>query len=86
MERRKKELTVQGEAVIHGREATFDAAQVTGTRTSLSGAFIARIRTNHAEEDEQDRLRRLFTRTSDSGEIRYSQVGSHEDVMHFARS
>lgn len=80
--RRKDELEVEGEAVIRGREAKFDAAQVTGTRTSLRGDFIARIRTNHAEEDEQDRLRRLFTQTSE--DVRY-QEKEHEEPLVFAR-
>ena len=84
LERRKAELTIAGEAVIHGREASFDAAEVTGTRTSLSGAMIARIRSNHAEEDEQDRLRRLFTQTSD--ELRYKEADTQSHVMPFARS
>ena len=81
--RRKDQLEVEGEAMIRGREAKFDAARVTGTRTSLSGDFIARIRTNHAEEDEQDRLRRLFTQTS--GELRYKDK-EHEKTLPFARS
>ena len=85
-ENRKDELLVEGEAVIHGREATFDATQVTGTRTSLSGAYIARIRSNHAEEDEQDRLRRLFTQTSSAEKIRYKEQEQHDYVMPFARS
>ena len=84
LERRKDRVLVEGEAVIKGREALFDAAQVTGTRTSLAGGFIARIRTNHAEEDEQDRLRRLFTQTSDSSNIRYQESEDNEHVMPFA--
>lgn len=84
LNRRKTQLTVEGEAIIHGREASFDASEVTGTRTNLTGAFIARIRTNHAEEDEQDRLRRLFTQTS--GEIRYIEKKRESEVMHFAHS
>jgi two pore calcium channel protein, plant len=66
VERRKDQLMLDGEAVIHGREAYFDGAEITGTRTSLEGGYIARIRTNTAEEDEQDQLRRLFTRQESS--------------------
>lgn len=84
LERRKTELTIDGEAVIHGREAKFDASQVTGTKTNITGAMIARIRSNHAEEDEQDRLRRLFTQTSD--DIRYKESEGQGHVMPFARS
>lgn len=86
LERRKDELTVAGEAVIHGREASFDASTITGTRTSLSGAFIARIRSNDASEDEQDRLRRLFTQTSNPDEIRYHGEEQDDYVLPFARS
>jgi two pore calcium channel protein len=81
--KRKDQLEVEGETVIRGREARFDAAEVTGTRTSVRGDFIARIRTNHAEEDEQDRLRRLFTQTS--GDLRYHEK-EHEKTLPFARS
>jgi hypothetical protein len=81
--KRKDELTVEGEAIIHGREASFEASNITGTRTSIRGGFIARIRTNFAEEDEQDRLRRLFTQASD--ELRYKEK-DHEKPLPFARS
>lgn len=84
LEKRKEQLTVEGEALIQGREALFDAAEVTGTRTSLVGGFIARIRTNHAEEDEQDRLIRLFTQTSDHEDIRYKESESNEHVLPFS--
>ncbi|CAB9519936.1 pore calcium channel protein 1 [Seminavis robusta] len=84
---RKEELALDnGEAVIHGREASFDASEITGTRTSVRGGFIARIRTTHAEEDEQDRLRRLFTQTSEEDEIRFKPQEEHEWTMPFARS
>jgi len=84
LERRKDQLTVDGEAVIQGREAMFDASKITGTITSLAGAYIARIRINNAEEDEQDRLRRLFTQTSD--DLRYHEKERDEHSLPFARS
>lgn len=86
LKKRKDKLVVEGEAVITGREAKFDASTVTGTRTSIVGGFIARIRSNHAEEDEQDRLRRLFTQTSDVDDIQYKAQEGNEHVLPFARS
>lgn len=59
---------VEGEAIIHDRRALFDAAQITGTKTSLTGAYIARIRHTSSEisgsNHHQSRLRQLFTQQS----------------------
>lgn len=65
-ERVDEEVVGDGEAVISNRRAIFDAATVTGTKTSLSGGYIARLRhTNSASEGkQQERLRKLFTQTS----------------------
>jgi len=86
LEQRKKEVNIKDEAVIHGRQATFDASEITGTRTNLMGNYIARIRSNHAQEDEQDRLRRLFTQISDEAAILYKEREDAEHVLPFARS
>lgn len=83
MEKRKDRVEVDGEAVISGREARFDASEITGTRTSIRGGFIARIRSNDAQEDEQDRLRRLFTQAS--SELRY-KTKDDEHELFFVRS
>ena len=59
---------VEGEAIIHDRRAMFNAAQITGTKTSLTGAYIARIRHTTSEisgsNHHQSRLRQLFTQES----------------------
>jgi len=59
---------VEGEAVIHERRALFDAAQITGTKTSLTGNYIARLRHSHSamagSDHHHDRLRQLFTQQS----------------------
>jgi len=68
------EEIVDGEAVIRDRRAVFDASVVTGTKTGLSGGFIARYRRSHSDgqsdgQHEQDRLRQLFTQRSGTMEI-----------------
>jgi two pore calcium channel protein len=57
---------VEGEAIIHGEGAHFDASKITGTDTGITGGYIARIRARHAdvEIDEREGLRRLFTQQS----------------------
>jgi len=59
---------IEGEAIIQDRRALFDAAQITGTSTSLTGAYIARLRHSNSEMDGGDhhhkRLRELFTQQS----------------------
>lgn len=59
---------VDGQAVIQDRRAIFDAAQITGTNTTLTGQYIARIRHAHSGISESNhhhaQLRALFTQTS----------------------
>jgi two pore calcium channel protein len=66
---RSGEDIVQGEAIIRGQRAMFDASEVTGTKTGATGGYIARIRTVHrdVEVDEREGLRRLFTQQSSNG-------------------
>jgi Ion transport protein len=60
-----------GNAVIDvlNRQVNFDASQVTGTETGLTGGYIARYRRSGSsrfsdcERRDTDRLRRLFTQT-----------------------
>lgn len=61
------EENVEGEAVIKGSQATFDASVVTGTQTGVvKSAYLARIKPRHfdVETDERLALRELFTRSS----------------------
>lgn len=63
-ERTDEEVVAGGEAVIRDRRAIFDASTVTGTKTSLSGGYIARLRRRNSDPKaghDQDRLRRFFT-------------------------
>eukprot|EP00970_Alexandrium_tamarense_P010420 scaffold2107_cov192-Alexandrium_tamarense.AAC.47 len=63
------EENVEGEAVIKGSQATFDASVVTGTQTGVvKSAYLARIKPRHfdVETDERLALRELFTRSSSS--------------------
>eukprot|EP00934_Nitzschia_sp_Nitz4_P005854 Nitzschia sp. Nitz4//scaffold205_size38804//23986//26605//NITZ4_007646-RA/size38804-processed-gene-0.7-mRNA-1//1//CDS//3329541519//5844//frame0 len=66
LEARNNEDTVEGEAVIKGERALFNASEITGTKTGASGGYYARIRSVHADVDidEREGLRRLFTRNS----------------------
>jgi two pore calcium channel protein, plant len=64
-ERTDEEVVGGGAAVLFHRRAVFDATLITGTRTSLSGDYIARFRQDADDTGrEQDRLRDLFTQTS----------------------
>lgn len=57
-------LAVDGEAVIRDQTAVFDASSVTGTQTTLKGAYIARLRhevSDIGDEHHHDRLREMFT-------------------------
>jgi len=70
-ERTYDEVVDDGEAVLRGRRAIFDASQVTGTKTSLRGDYIARLRHSYSDngdddKNHQERLRKLFTRSSSS--------------------
>ena len=59
-----------GEAWLSHQRAVFDGSVVTGTKTDLTGAFIARIR--HTPESEEghyhERLKRLFSKSSSNGD------------------
>lgn len=65
---RNNEDIVEGEAVIQGETALFNASEITGTKTGASGEYYARIRAVHADVDidEREGLRRLFTQHSSS--------------------
>jgi two pore calcium channel protein, plant len=62
-ERTEEEVVGDGEAVLYHRRAVFDAAVITGTRTTLRGDYIARFRED-AENIVRERLRQLFTQTN----------------------
>jgi two pore calcium channel protein len=64
-----KTHVIEGEAVIIGRQALFDATKVTGTTTDLTGQYTAKIgqRRAHFDEEHQQRiLKAMFTSTSSS--------------------
>ncbi|KAL3780686.1 hypothetical protein ACHAWO_009393 [Cyclotella atomus] len=65
-QRKGWEETIDGEAVIKGSVALFDASDITGTQTGVNNKYIARIRPQHldVETDERAALRELFTRSS----------------------
>ena len=61
------EMVGNGEAILRGHQAIFDATEVTGTKTALSGGYIARLRhkpSDHGRREDKERLRKLFTQTS----------------------
>jgi len=61
----KKE--VHGEAVIHNRRAAFDASEVTGTPTDLTGKYVVRIEGGDmSSEHQQFMLKSMFTRSDSS--------------------
>ena len=73
---------VEGEAVIEGRQALFDATQITGTKTYLTGAYVARIGrhvSSDHKEHQQKFLKSLFTKTE-------SQMSQHGSVTSSLRS
>jgi hypothetical protein len=66
-ERIDEEVVGNGEAVIRDRRALFNASTVTGTKTTLSGEYIARLRKGNSDltgGHDRDRLRGLFTHNS----------------------
>jgi two pore calcium channel protein len=80
-ERTDEVVVGDGEAVIRDRRAVFDASTITGTKTSLSGGYIARLRKMNSDPSaghDQDRLRRLFT--EHSSELK-AKAGSEESSM-----
>lgn len=62
----KLENSVAGEAFIKGREAMFDASEVTGTKTDVVGVYKAKLRTSATldNQHQHDILRNMFTSTS----------------------
>lgn len=60
---------IDGEAILHHQQARFDGSMITGTKTDLKGMYIAKLRhTSKSEESHrQERLKRLFTQGSSSG-------------------
>jgi hypothetical protein len=76
-ERTDEEVVGDGEAVIRDRQAVFDASSVTGTKTDLSGGYIARLRKMNSDPagHDQDRLRRLFTERSSDSELKAKAGG-----------
>jgi hypothetical protein len=72
----EQEVVGDGEAVIHHRRAIFEASQVTGTSTNLSGDYIARLRHNINFDNcrDKERLRLLFTQTSSQIDDKKSPV------------
>lgn len=64
----KEEIVGDGEAIIRGSRAIFNAAEITGTKTSLSGGYIARFARSSSDvtnEKRQQRLRDLFTQNGE---------------------
>jgi hypothetical protein len=61
------EMVGNGEAILRGHQAIFDATEVTGTKTALSGGYIARLRHRSSVRgtgEDKERPRKLFTQTS----------------------
>jgi two pore calcium channel protein, plant len=56
-------MEVEGEAMIEGRQALFDASLVTGTKTFLTGKYVARVGRLGAAQQQHDLLKHLFTKT-----------------------
>ena len=66
--------TVDGEAVILGNRAVFEAADITGTETGLDGQYEARVGRSQqnsmtAHNTASDLLVTAFTRSEETGEI-----------------
>ena len=54
---------VEGEAMIEGRQALFNASLITGTKTYLTGKYVARVGQLGAAQHQHDLLKYLFTKT-----------------------
>jgi two pore calcium channel protein len=66
-ERTEEEMVGEGEAILRDRRAVFDASEITGTKTSVRGGYIARLRRENSDlvdGKDTDRLRALFTKNS----------------------
>ena len=74
---------VEGEAVIHDRRALFDASQITGTKTSVRGAYFARLRRRSFGASDNDyqqaRLRALFTQNSSLEPNDFAEADSEDE-------
>lgn len=55
---------VDSEAVIEDRTAFFDATVVTGTKTNLTGKYVARVGRLGAHQHQQAFLKKIFTKTN----------------------
>lgn len=63
-------LVDESEALIYGGQAKFDAQRVTGTKTQLSGRYVAKLgRRQFVDESDEILLRTLFTHTPSSREV-----------------
>ena len=73
---------VEGEAVIHDRRALFNASMITGTKTSVRGAYFARLRRKSfgaSDSDHQARLRALFTQNSSLEPNDFAEADSEDE-------
>eukprot|EP00536_Pseudo-nitzschia_multiseries_P001386 jgi/Psemu1/181049/e_gw1.18.17.1 len=63
---RREQEKIDGEAILKGSQAVFDATHVTGTLTGAKNVHFVRINPRHmdVEIDERAVLRQLFTRRS----------------------
>jgi hypothetical protein len=72
LEESDEEVVGDGETILRKEKAYFNASVITGTRTYLSGLFIAKLRHNHRTDfdisglgnRDKDKLRQLFTQSS----------------------
>lgn len=78
--RTHNEVVGDGEAVLQGRKAVFDAEEITGTKTTLSGRYIVRVssgrRGAHSTTTHQKQLRELF---SSANSIPEEQSGDRKE-------
>jgi hypothetical protein len=64
-----EEVVGGGETVLRGSQAIFNASEVTGTKTTLHGNYVARLRRAGSDlGDDQERLRSLFTKSESSND------------------
>jgi two pore calcium channel protein len=54
---------VEGEALIEGRQALFDATHITGTSTFLTGKYVVRVGQLGGADHQHELLKHLFTKT-----------------------
>jgi len=63
---------VEGEAIIVGRHAIFNAREITGTKTGATGDYVARVRRT-SQLGQHAFLRRVFSRGSSGGSTSNSE-------------